>query len=35
MGPNTIIKMVKRFGDGAHITIPKKYIGKTVEIIIK
>lgn len=35
-GIKTALKrIVKKFGDGAHISLPKKYIGKEAEIYIK
>ena len=32
MGQNVLIKIVKKFGNGAHIIINKSMLGKTVEI---
>ena len=30
-----LVKQVKPFGNTGHITLPKKYVGKVVKVIIK
>ncbi len=32
--PDTLIKVVKPVGDGAHVTLLKAWIGKTVKVTI-
>jgi hypothetical protein len=32
--PDTLIKVVKQIGSGAHTVLPKKWIGKTVKVTL-
>jgi putative transposon-encoded protein len=32
--PDTLIKVVKPIGDGAHVTLLKAWVGKTVKVTI-